>query len=74
MQINVIIAPKLIAPWHFKKQNMQDKAIQQQLLKPHCIQSSRVLVPAGTSKSTSRCHGIQAETSVIAYVANSVTL
>jgi hypothetical protein len=30
------------------------------LLKPHCIQSSRVLVPTGTSKSTLRRHGIQA--------------
>jgi hypothetical protein len=29
-------------------------------LKPHCIQSSQVLVPAGTSKSTLRRHGIQA--------------
>jgi hypothetical protein len=29
------------------------------MLKPHCIQSSRVLVPAGTSKSTLRRHGIQ---------------
>jgi hypothetical protein len=29
-------------------------------LKPHCIQSSRVLVPAGTSKSTLHRHGIQA--------------
>jgi hypothetical protein len=37
-------------------------------LKPHCIQSSRVLVPAGTSKSTSRRHGIQAVTRVMAYV------
>jgi hypothetical protein len=27
-------------------------------LKPHCIQSSRVLVPAGTSKSMLRHHGI----------------
>jgi hypothetical protein len=32
------------------------------------IQSSRVLVPAGTSKSTLRRHGIQA------YVADAVTL
>jgi cobyric acid synthase len=32
------------------------------ILKPHCIQSSQVLVPAGTSKSTSRRHGIQAVT------------
>jgi hypothetical protein len=31
-----------------------------QCLKPQCIQSSRVLVHAGTSKSTSRRHGIQA--------------
>jgi hypothetical protein len=38
-------------------------------LKPHCIQSSRMLVPAGTSKSTSRRHGIQAVTRVMAYVA-----
>jgi hypothetical protein len=47
-------------------------------LKPHCIQSSRVLVPAGTSKSTSRHHGIQAVTRVmhalVAYVADAVTL
>jgi hypothetical protein len=39
-------------------------------------QSSRVLVvvPAGTSKSTSRRHGIQAVTRVMAYVADAVTL
>jgi hypothetical protein len=43
-------------------------------LKPHCIQSSRVLVPAGTSKSTSRRHSIQAVTKVMAYVADAVTL
>jgi hypothetical protein len=43
-------------------------------LKPHCIQSSRVIVPAGTSKSTPRCHGIQAVTRVMAYVADAVTL
>jgi hypothetical protein len=43
-----------------------------QYLKPHCIQSSRVLVPAGTSKSTLRHHGIQAVTSVMAYVADAV--
>jgi hypothetical protein len=43
-------------------------------LKPHCIQSSRVFVPAGTSKSTSRRHSIQAVTSVMAYVADAVTL
>jgi hypothetical protein len=43
-------------------------------LKPHFIQTSRVLVPAGTSKSTLRRHGIQAVTRVIAYVANAVTL
>jgi hypothetical protein len=43
-------------------------------LKPHCIQSSRVLVPAITSKSTLRRHGIQAVTRVMAYVANAVTL
>jgi hypothetical protein len=36
-------------------------------LKPHCIQSSRVLVPAGTSKSTLRRQGIQAVTRVMAY-------
>jgi hypothetical protein len=30
-------------------------------LKPHCIQSSRVLVPAGTCKSPLRRHGSQAE-------------
>jgi hypothetical protein len=45
-------------------------------LKPHCIwiieQSSRVLVPAGTSKSTLRHHGIQAVTRVMAYVADAV--
>jgi hypothetical protein len=40
----------------------------------HCIQSSRVLVPAGTSKSTLRRHGIQAVTRVMAYVADAVTL
>jgi hypothetical protein len=45
------------------------------ILKPHCIQSSQVLVPVGTSKSTSRRHGIQAGTRVMAYVANdAVTL
>jgi hypothetical protein len=44
------------------------------LLKPHCIQSSRVLVPAGTSKSTLHRHGIQAVTRVMAYVADAVTL
>jgi hypothetical protein len=43
-------------------------------LKPHCIQSSRVVVPAGTSKSTSRRHGIQVVTRVMAYVADAVTL
>jgi hypothetical protein len=43
-------------------------------LKPHCIQSSRVLVPAGTIKSTSRRHSIQAVTRVMAYVADAVTL
>jgi hypothetical protein len=43
-------------------------------LKPHCIQSSRVLVPAGTSKSTLRRHGIQAATWVMAYVAHEVML
>jgi hypothetical protein len=43
-------------------------------LKPHCIQSSRVVVPAGTSKSTLRRHGIQAVTRVMAYIANAVTL
>jgi hypothetical protein len=43
-------------------------------LKPHCIQSSRVLVPAGTSKSMLRRHGIQAVTRVMAYIANAVTL
>jgi hypothetical protein len=37
-------------------------------------QSSRVLVPAGTSKSTLRRHGIQAVTRVMAYVADAVTL
>jgi hypothetical protein len=31
-------------------------------------------VPAGTSKSTSRRHGIQAVTKFMAYVANAVTL
>jgi hypothetical protein len=44
------------------------------LLKPHCIQSSQVLVPAGTSKSTLRRHGIQAVTRVTACIANAVTL
>jgi hypothetical protein len=44
------------------------------LLKPHCIQSSRVLVPAGTSKSTLRRHSIQARTRVMAYVADAPTL
>jgi hypothetical protein len=44
------------------------------ILKPHCIQSSRVLVPADTSKSMLRRHGIQAVTRVMAYVANAVTL
>jgi hypothetical protein len=39
-------------------------------LKPHCIQSSRVLVSATTSKSTLRRHGIQAVTRVMAYVAD----
>jgi hypothetical protein len=43
-------------------------------LKPHCIQSSRVLVPAGTSKSTSRRHSIQAVTRVMAYVIDAVIL
>jgi hypothetical protein len=43
-------------------------------LKPHCIQSSQVLVPAVTSKSTLRRHGIQAVTRVMAYVADAVTL
>jgi hypothetical protein len=37
------------------------------VLKPHCIQSSRVLVPASTSKSTLRRHGM-------AYVTDAVTL
>jgi hypothetical protein len=41
--------------------------------KPHCIQSSRVLVPAGTRKSMLRRHGIQAVTMVMAYVADAVT-
>jgi hypothetical protein len=45
-----------------------------QHLKPHCIESSRVLVPAGTSKSMLRRHGIQAVTRVMAYVTNAVTL
>jgi hypothetical protein len=31
-------------------------------------------VPAGTSKSTLRRHGIQAVTRVMAYIANAVTL
>jgi hypothetical protein len=35
---------------------------------------NRVLVPAGTSKSMLRRHGIQAVTRVIAYVADAVTL
>jgi hypothetical protein len=42
-------------------------------LKPHFIHSSRVLVPAGTSKSTLRRHDIQAITMVMAYIANAVT-
>jgi hypothetical protein len=37
-------------------------------LMSHCVQSSRVLVPAGTSKSMLRRHGIQAVTRVMAYV------
>jgi hypothetical protein len=44
------------------------------ILKPHCIQSSRVLVPTGTSKSMLPRHGIQAVTKVMAYVADAVTL
>jgi hypothetical protein len=43
-------------------------------LKPHCIQSSRVLVPAGTRKPTLRRHGIQAITRDMVYVADAVTL
>jgi hypothetical protein len=43
-------------------------------LKPHCIQSSRVLVLAGTSKSMLRRHVFQAITRVMAYVNNAVTL
>jgi hypothetical protein len=47
-------------------------------LKPHCIKFSPVLVPAGTSRSTSRRHHfrpvIQAVTRVMTYVANAVTL
>jgi hypothetical protein len=42
------------------------------ILKPHCIQSSRVLVPAGTSKSMLRRRGIQAVT--MAYIADAVIL
>jgi hypothetical protein len=57
---------------------MKSKSIQFKtsfiLLKPHCIQSSRVLVPAGTSKSMLCHHGIQAVTRVMAYVAHAVTL
>jgi hypothetical protein len=47
---------------------------QNQSLKPHFIQSSRVLVPAGTSKLTLRRHGIQTVTRVMVYVADAVTL
>jgi hypothetical protein len=43
-------------------------------LKPHCIQSSRVLVPTGTSKSMSRRYRIHAITRVMAYVADAATL
>jgi hypothetical protein len=43
-------------------------------LKYFTIQSSRVLVPADTSKSTLRHHGIQTITRVMAYVADTVTL
>jgi hypothetical protein len=42
-------------------------------LEPHCIQSSRVLVPA-TPAGTSNRHIIQAVTRVMAYVADAVTL
>jgi quinol monooxygenase YgiN len=44
------------------------------MLKPHCIQSSQVLVTAGTSKYMLRRHGIQAVTRVMAYVTKAVTL
>jgi hypothetical protein len=54
--------------------NIKGKIMKMFTLKPHCIQSSRVLVPAGTSNSTLRRHGIQAETIVMAYVTNAVTL
>jgi hypothetical protein len=43
-------------------------------LKPHCIQSSRVLMPAGTSKSRLHRHSIQAVTGVMAYFVNALTL
>jgi hypothetical protein len=54
--------------------DLQPVDLSASLLKPHCIQSSRVLVPAGTSKSTLRRHCIQAVTRVMAYVADAVTL
>jgi alkylhydroperoxidase/carboxymuconolactone decarboxylase family protein YurZ len=38
------------------------------------FKASRVFVPAGTSKSMLRRHGIQAVTRVMAYIANAVTL
>jgi hypothetical protein len=44
------------------------------LIHLHCIQSSRVLVPAGTSKSMLPRYSIQAVTRVMAYIANAVTL
>jgi hypothetical protein len=65
-------------PLGFEKMGADDdvcSSLGLNVLKPHCIQSSRVLVPAtGTSKSTSRRHCIQAVTRVMTYVADAVTL
>jgi hypothetical protein len=44
------------------------------LLKPHCIQSSRVLVPAGTSKSTSRHPGHNQGHGIRCWCSDAVTL
>jgi hypothetical protein len=43
-------------------------------LKPHCIQSSRVLVPAGTSKSTSQHPGRNLGHGVRCWCSDTVTL
>jgi hypothetical protein len=64
------ILPLLGELYHFLEFSQNNFSLYKGL-KPHCIQSSRVLVPAGTSKSR---HGIQAVTSVMAYVADAVTL